>query len=162
MYLAAQRPENVHFITADEIACDVKSKHSATRLENYSLIHLIKGKIVKYINLGKKAALTLAFVAAGATKLTRANDGWHLRGCRPQTMVSVCHWRHRSCCRHVALGANTATDWADLLTITMFGAVLAHILAFGHSAIPAVILIQLSPYTADIYKDPLVHKTASR
>lgn len=109
--------------------------------------------MIKYINLGKKAALTLAFVAAGAIKLTSANDGWHLRGCRPQTMVSVCHWRHRSCCRHVPLGANAATDRADLLTITMIGAVLAHILAFGHSAIPAVILGLLSADIAFVYND---------
>ena len=51
---------------------------------------------------------------------------------------------------------------ADLLATIIIGTVLAHALIFVPNALPAVILVQLSAHTADIYKDPLVHKTASR
>jgi putative oxidoreductase len=104
---------------------------------------------MKYVTLGIKAALTLAFLAAGGAKLAGVEM-------MVQTFdaIGLGQWF-----RYVT-GAIEISGaillWvpgligfgAGLLTATMTGAALAHFLILGPSAIPALVLGILSAYIA--------------
>lgn len=104
---------------------------------------------MKYVILAIKALLTLAFLAAGGAKLagvemmvgtfeTIGVGQWfrYVTGAI-EVVAALLLWAPRL----AGLGA-------ALLTATMVGAVLAHLLILGPSAIPAAVLGALSAYIA--------------
>ncbi|MDG1432262.1 MAG: DoxX family protein [Paracoccaceae bacterium] len=103
----------------------------------------------RYLTLGIKAFLTLAFLAAGGAKLAGAEM-------MVQTFdaVGLGQWfRYVTGAIEVAgailLWVPSAIGLAaGLLTATMVGAVLAHTFILGPSAVPAVFLGVLSGYIA--------------
>ena len=105
--------------------------------------------MTRYINLGIKALLTLAFLAAGLAKLSGVEM---MVG--TFEAIGVGQWfRYVTGAIEVA-GAillwlpGLAGFGAGLLTATMTGAVLAHVFILGPSAVPALVLGVLSGYTA--------------
>lgn len=110
--------------------------------------------MTKYIPLGVKALLTLAFVAAGLAKLSG------------QAMmvgtfdaIGVGQWfRYLTGLIEVV---SAALLWvpglqlvgAGLLAATMIGAVLAHLLILGPTAVPAIVLGVLAAYVVYVHRD---------
>ncbi len=96
---------------------------------------------MNYVYLAIKVVLTLAFVAAGAAKLIGAE-----MMVATFEAVGVGQW-FRYLTGVIEVGA-AALLWvkgreaygAALLTVTMIGAVLAHLVILGPSALPALIL----------------------
>ena len=96
---------------------------------------------MKYALLGIKALLSLAFVAAGAAKLIGAEM---MVG--TFDAIGIGQW-FRYVTGFIEVGA-AALLWvrgrevfgAGLLVATMIGAVLAHLMILGPSAVPAIIL----------------------
>ncbi len=103
----------------------------------------------RYLTLGIKGTLTLAFLAAGGAKLAGAEV-------MVQTFdaVGLGQWL-RYVTGAIEIGG-VILLWvpgligfgAGLLTATMAGAVLAHFLILGPSAVPALVLGTLSAYIA--------------
>lgn len=113
-------------------------------------------KPMKYVILAIKALLTLAFVAAGAAKLFGAEmmvatfDG-----------VGVGQW-FRYVTGIIEIGGalllwlpGRQAYGAALLTVTMIGAVFAHLFLIGPSAVPALVLGILSAFILWTHKDQL-------
>ncbi len=113
-------------------------------------------QIKKYGLLAIKALLTLAFVAAGFAKLSGAEM-------MVQTFeaVGVGQW-FRYVTGAIEIGGAILL-WmngrqfigAALLTVTMIGAVLSHLLILGPSAVPALVLGVLSAIVAYSHRDQM-------
>jgi len=111
---------------------------------------------MKYVVLAVRALLTLAFVAAGASKLAGVEM-------MVQTFeqVGVGQW-FRYVTGIIEVGG-AALLWipkrqwlgAGLLAVTMVGAALAHLLILGPSAIPATVLGALSAFILFTHRDQL-------
>ena len=109
---------------------------------------------MKYVSIGLRALLTLAFVSAGAAKLMGVEM-------MVQTFdaVGVGQW-FRYLTGIIEVGG-AALLWvagrqaiaAALLGATMVGAVLAHLFILGPSALPAVILGLICAAVLYIYRD---------
>lgn len=112
---------------------------------------------MKYAILGIKALLTLAFVAAGVAKLMGAEM---MVG--TFEAIGAGQW-FRYVTGAIEIGA-AALLWvrgreaigAALLMATMFGAVLAHLLVLGPSAVPALVLGVLAAFIAWTHKEQVL------
>lgn len=101
----------------------------------------------KYVLIGAKALLTLAFVAAGGFKLIG-----HEMMVATFDGIGIGQW-FRYVTGLIELGAAILL-WlpgrqfigAALLVCTMIGAVLAHLLILGPSAVPALVLGSVAAY----------------
>ena len=112
---------------------------------------------MKYVSIGLRALLTLAFVSAGAAKLMGVEM-------MVQTFdaVGVGQW-FRYLTGIIEVGG-AALLWvagrqaiaAALLGATMVGAVLAHLFILGPSALPAVILGLICAAVLYIYRDQVL------
>ena len=102
---------------------------------------------MKYVTLGIKALLTLAFLGAGFSKLAGVE-----MMVATYDAIGVGQW-FRYVTGVIEVGAAILL-WvpgliglgASLLTATMVGAVLAHLLILGPSAVPALVLGVLSAF----------------
>ena len=118
--------------------------------------------MMRYINLGIRAVLTLAFVLAGAAKLLGADM---MVG--TFEAVGIGQWfRYVTGIIEVASGAllwvsGLQLIGAGLMTITMIGAVLAQALVLGSSAMPAMILGLMSGYIAFLYRGQFTERAAA-
>lgn len=109
--------------------------------------------MTRYITLGIKALLTLAFATAGLAKLAGVEM---MVG--TFEAIGIGQW-FRYVTGGIEVGAAILL-WvpgliglgAGLLTATMIGAVLAHVLILGPSAVPALVLGLLSAYVAWQYR----------
>ena len=112
---------------------------------------------MKYALLGIKALLSLAFVAAGAAKLIGAEM---MVG--TFDAIGIGQW-FRYVTGIIEVGA-AALLWvrgrevfgAGLLVATMIGAVLAHLMILGPSAVPAIILGVLAAIIAWTHRQQLL------
>ena len=117
---------------------------------------------MRYAVLGAKALLTLAFLAAGISKLTGAEQMVAV-----YDAIGVGQWfRYLTGLIEVA---GAALLWvrgreaigAGLLVATMIGAVLAHLLILGPSTVPALVLGLLAAFVAWHHRDQLApYRTA--
>ena len=111
---------------------------------------------MKYAVLGAKALLTLAFVAAGFAKLA----GVEMMVATYEA-IGVGQW-FRYVTGIIEIGG-AALLWvngrqyigAGLLAATMVGAVLAHLLILGPSAVPALVLGVLAAFVLWSHRDQL-------
>ncbi|QMU58381.1 MAG: DoxX family protein [Boseongicola sp.] len=111
---------------------------------------------MSYVTLAIKVLLTLAFVAVGTAKLAGAE-----MMVATFDAVGVGQW-FRYVTGAIEVGA-AALLWvrgreaigAALLTATMVGAVLAHLVILGPSAVPALVLGTLSAVILWLYRDQL-------
>jgi hypothetical protein len=119
----------------------------------------------KYILLGIKILISLAFVAAGAAKLIGAEmmvQTFEFLGTQLGFENGGLQW-FRYVTGLIEVGS-VALLWlngrqaigAGLLVCTMIGATLAHLFILGPSALPAVILGLLSAYVLYSYRGQLV------
>ncbi|WP_284166061.1 DoxX family protein [Frigidibacter sp. SD6-1] len=116
----------------------------------------MSSNVQKYGLLAIKALLTLAFVAAGGAKLAGAEM-------MEQTFeaVGIGQW-FRYATGVIEIGG-AALLWvrgrevfgAGLLLCTMVGAVLAHLLILGPSAVPALVLGVLAAFVAYQYREQI-------
>lgn len=112
--------------------------------------------VIKYGLLGIKALLTLAFVAAGFAKLSGVE-----MMVATYDALGVGQW-FRYVTGIIEIGA-AALLWvrgmqaigAGLLVCTMIGAVLAHVLILGPSAMPALVLGVLCAIVLFAHRDQL-------
>jgi len=111
---------------------------------------------MKYLSLGLRGLLTLAFVAAGGAKLAGAEM---MLG--TFDAIGVGHW-FRYVTGAIEVGAGLLL-WvpgkqvlaAALLGATMVGAVLAHLFILGPSAVPAVILGLICAAVIYLHRDQI-------
>lgn len=111
---------------------------------------------MNYLSLGLRAVLTLAFVAAGGAKLIGVDM-------MVQTFdaIGVGQW-FRYVTGIIEIGA-AALLWvrgreaigAGLLVCTMIGAVIAHLVILGPSAVPALILGVLAAVVLYLFREQL-------
>jgi hypothetical protein len=100
-----------------------------------------KEKVMKYVSLGLRALLTMAFVAAAGAKLA----GVEMMVATFDTIGLGQWFRYLTGIVELA-GAvllwipNRQVAGSALLGATMVGAVLAHLLILGPSAVPAIVL----------------------
>lgn len=113
---------------------------------------------MKYLSIGLRALLTLAFLLAGAAKLagvemmiesfeTLGMGQWfrYFTGGVEVVGAALLWWPNRQ-----AIGAS-------LLGATMVGAVLAHWLVIGPSAVPAIVLGLICSAVLYIHRDQALH-----
>ncbi len=111
---------------------------------------------MKYLSIGLRAALTLAFVAAGGAKLAGVGmmvgtfealgyGQWfrYLTG-GIEVVAAVLLWL-----------PNLQVLGASLLGATMVGAVLAHLLILGPSAVPAAVLGLISAAVIYLHRNQI-------
>lgn len=115
---------------------------------------------MNYLSLGLRALLTLAFVAAGVAKLIGAE-----MMVATFDAVGVGQWfRYLTGLIEVGGAAllwlpGTQALGAALLGATMVGAVLAHFLILGPSAVPAIVLGLLSAAVLYLHRDQIARKS---
>lgn len=113
-------------------------------------------RLVKYLSIGLRALLTLAFVSAGGAKLAGAEM---MVG--TFEAIGVGQW-FRYATGAIEIGAAVLL-WlpgrqalaSALLGATMVGALLAHLLILGPSAVPAVILGLICAVVLYLHKDQI-------
>lgn len=116
---------------------------------------------MKYAILGAKALLTLAFLAAGGAKLAGAE-----MMLATYDAIGIGHWfRYLTGVIEVVgaalLWVRGREAWgAGLLAATMVGAVLAHLLILGPSALPALVLGLLSAFVLYGHREQLMRHAA--
>ena len=111
---------------------------------------------MKYLSIGLRGLLTLAFVGAGGAKLA----GAEMMVTTYETIGLGQWFRYLTGIVEVA-GAillwlpNRQVVGAALLGATMVGAVLAHLLILGPSAVPAIVLGLISAAVLYIYRSQI-------
>lgn len=111
---------------------------------------------MKYLSIGLRALLALAFVAAGGAKLA----GAEMMVATYET-IGIGQWFRYLTGIIEIVGAillwlpNRQVVGAAILGATMVGAVLAHLLILGPSAVPAIVLGLISAAVLYIYRSQI-------